>query len=112
MTEQPTIPPAILIVLIFGSLIAIIGLILAIDHRKKDSRYGNGYKDNAPPPGCLKRIVGLIMLLIGLAIASVGLNKLPKNGEQQNLGNHTEIKSQQVPNNNIVNHESIENPKE
>lgn len=93
MTEQPPVSIGILIMIIVGGFIALIGLMLAIDNRKKDARYGNGYKNNAPPPGCLKRIIGLIMLLVGLAIAAIGLSAIPPmptDGAQQKIGKKPE----------------------
>ncbi len=94
MTEQPQMSIGILIIIIVGGFIALIGLILAKDHRQKDARYGNGYKNNAPPPGCLKRIIGLIMILVGLAIAAIGLSianpPMPTDGAQQKIGKKPE----------------------
>lgn len=107
MTEQPPVSIGILIMIIVGGFIALIGFILAKDHRKKDARYGNGYKNNAPPPGCLKQIIGLIMLLVGLAIAAIGLSianpPMPTDGAQQKIGKNTEVETQQDQMNKAMN---------
>ena len=67
MPEQRPIPIGVLA----GGLVALIGFILCSDLRKKDARYGNGYKDNVAPPGCLKRLAGVVLILAGLAICAM-----------------------------------------
>lgn len=67
MSEQESIPFSFVV----GGLIALIGFVLCSDLRKKDARFGNGHKGNAPAPGCLKRIAGLVLMLVGLGICGM-----------------------------------------
>jgi hypothetical protein len=55
----------------------------------------------------LKQIIGLIMLLVGLAIAAIGLSianpPMPTDGAQQKIGKNTEVETQQDQMNKAMN---------